>query len=176
MGVESEIWGNLAGAPHTLEYNGKTYKLSLINQKVKVAFEKARLSKAKEALAVLKDVLEPEDYRARLDQMIQKYEAGEFALYAESGLAYLQTIPGMCLLLSLVIGCDENEVMGLVIARQAEIVGHLHLIIRESFPGLALDEPVSDGGTGNVPTSAPPGEASAAKPSETTDPNAPRAA
>ena len=137
MGVVSEVLGN-HGAPHTIDWNGKSYRLSLVDQRVKSAFEKARLAKAKEALAEMKDVLTPEEFARRLDAKIKQYEDGEFEIFSKDGMAFIRTVPGMRLLLSLLIDCDQNELMGLLVAKQQELVKLVGLILRESFPGLEM--------------------------------------
>ena len=158
MGVVSEVLGN-HGAAHTIDWNGKTYRLRLIDQVVKSAFEKARLAKAKEALATLKDVLTPEEYNARLDAKIKQYEAGEMEIFSEEGMAFIKTMPGMRLLLSLMIDCEANELMGLLLARKEELIPLISLILRESFPGIEMtqqtEQAVSDGSASESKTRAP---------------------
>lgn len=137
MGVVSEVLGN-HGAPHILEHAGKKYRLSLIDQRVKSAFEKARFQKAKEALAIIKEDLGAEEYTRQLQEKAAQYEAGEYEIFSPTGMTYIKTIAGMRLLLSLIIDCDQNELMVLVLAKKDEIIPLLGLILRESFPGLEV--------------------------------------
>lgn len=139
MGAVSAALGNF-GAAHEIEYNGKAFRLSLVDQRVKSAFEKARFQKAKEPINLLKDDLAPEEYSRRLQEKIDLYEAGEYEIFSENSVAFLKTLPGIRLLLSLIVDCDPNELMGLVLAKKDELIPMVGLILRESFPGLQFQE------------------------------------
>lgn len=138
MGVVSQVMGNF-GDPHEIEHEGRVYKLSLIDQRVKSAFEKARFQKAKEALTLIKEELGAAEYARQLQEKTDLYVVGEYEIFSESGMAYIRTVAGMRLLLSLIIDCDQNTLMGLILAKKDEIVPLLTLILRESFPGLKIE-------------------------------------
>lgn len=135
MGVTSEILGN-AGVPHQIEHNGKTYTLSLIDQRVQGAFEKRLFEKAKTAEIAFGDCVTPEQLDARLNKLRDSYLAGDFSMISPRGLTFMKSMAGIVFMASLLIGCDEREVMGLMLAKTDELKRLIRLIISESFPGV----------------------------------------
>ena len=141
MGVVSQVLGNY-GAAHEIEHLGRRYKFSLIDQRVKSAFEKARFQKAKAPLLLIKDDVSEAEFGRRLQEKIDLYDAGEYEIFSESSIKYMQTMQGMRLLLSLIVDCDEIELMSLILTKKDELVPLMGVILRESFPGLQI-QPVA---------------------------------
>lgn len=137
MGVTSEILGN-AGAAHVLEHNGKVFKVRLIDQAVKSAFEKRMYERAKHGLIELRDAMTKDEYFARLRELGDNYEAGEYELLSERGLKFIQTTQGVKFLLALLLDCSEEELFSLLTSKGKEITSLINLVIRESFPGLEV--------------------------------------
>lgn len=135
MGTLNEMLGN-AGVPHQLEYNGKVYTFSLIDQRIKAAYEKHMYEREKAALTLLRNEYRPEEYEKRLDALTQRYLDNEFSFLSETGLAHFKrSSEGKFFLLSAIAGCTPNELIDLVVARTTEVTALLDLIIKESFPG-----------------------------------------
>lgn len=129
------------GAPRQITFNGKTYKLSLINQYVKGVFERKLLDANLARLEHLKGRLPVEEYARREKEYYDAYFAGEYSMLGPDTVKKLETPDGAFLLLGAILGddCTENELLGLLISKKAEVLPMLKQIIRESFPG--IEEP-----------------------------------
>lgn len=138
MGVDSEICGN-SGTQHTIEYNGKTYTAMYIDGRFQSLFEKRLYERYKKVEIDLKAERTPDAYQARLDKLADEFLNGEFALMSERAQTFLSKLPGMVFLAGLLLGCPEEEVLPLVVAKAAEIRSLFMLIVKESFPGFDID-------------------------------------
>lgn len=134
MGVESEMWGNTA-QPHEIEWNGKIYKVRLIDGNVKASFERRLFNRARANEDLFKEGRTPEEHKAKLDALADDYLCGAYDIMSPRGLRYMQSHPGMAFLASLLIGCEEKEVYGLVVQKSVEFISLLEVILKESFPG-----------------------------------------
>ena len=139
MGITSQILGN-AGSPYRLTYNGKTYGVRFIDQFVKDAWEKRYFERESRKLEILKGSIAPEDYAARRANLEHDLDRDEFSILSPRSLELLQTLSGVQLLLPLLIGCDFDELIPLVVAKKDEVVSLVNRVIRESFPGVAEPE------------------------------------
>lgn len=137
MSALSEALGN-AGPAYTLTHDGKTYTVRLIDQGVKVAFEKALFERARQAAVSCKDLYSPEAFAARLDQISEAKAVGEYELLSPRGLRLMQTLPGVQLLLSLMLDTDDAIISAIVASQPAEVKSLVKVVLRESFPGLTV--------------------------------------
>ena len=128
------------GPPFKLNIGGKTYTVGLVTQDVKAAYEKELFRKARESVAALRNDLPAEDYRGMMTDLAAKYEAGAFAMEGERGRAMLATPRGSMLVLSLLLGVDEQEVMRVMLADEAQVMAVFRAVLRESFPGVDFAE------------------------------------
>lgn len=140
MGVTSEILGN-AGAPYRLEFDGRTYNVRLIDQVVKDGWEKRFFERDAKKLEILRPVIGEEEYQSRKHGMEADLMEGGYELLSPEGLKFAQTIPGVQLLLSLLVGCTQDELVPLVAAKKEEVLDLLSRVLRESFPG--MDRPAA---------------------------------
>ena len=122
------------GGTHEFIHKGKVYRVSLITQAIKAAYEDRLFAKAKEAALAMRQLMPREDYQAHLRQLNDDYIKGEYAFESARGLEVMQKVPGTVMLCSLLFGIDEMEVLKLVQERQEEVTSLLQLIIKESFP------------------------------------------
>ena len=120
--------------PHEFIHKGKTYKVSLITQEIKAAFERRLFAKAKEAARELKSLMTSEEYQAHLRKLNDEYITGDYAFVSERGLAHIKTVPGMVMLCSLLFDCEEMELIRLVNERQDDVMALIQLVIKGPFP------------------------------------------
>lgn len=122
------------GAAHEFAHGGKVYQVRLVDQDVKIAFQKYLLRKAKEALAGFKDCYTPEEYRAGLESLRAEYEQGGFDFVSPRTANSLQTYAGMLHLVTLIFGVDEAEALSLLATAREEVNALVETVLRESFP------------------------------------------
>lgn len=164
------VEGETLGGSHPFSHNGKDYKVSLINKRIKVAFERALFKKAREALKETRpdyderaaeeaaDLPEIKDkdkrdkavaevyakhaaaYKARQDELEDQYTCGDYTFESAKGQKAIGSAPGMLLLISLTFGVDIEEAFNLLTTAGEEVQAMIKLIIRESFPGVKVEE------------------------------------
>ena len=146
MGITSEILGNAAPA-HELEQGGKVYRFGLIDQAVQAAWEKRLYEKDIEAVKIQKEagLLSGHEYGMALARLTTAYRDGDYEMLSPSGIKLLQTLPGVRLLLALLLACSADEIVQLLLARRAEVVQKVRLVLAESFPGLDLPGTAANG-------------------------------
>lgn len=139
----SELSAALGGAApsYTLVVDGKTYTMGLITQAAKVAFEKALFNKAREAARMMKEDW-GDEYGAKLDELSEKFQEGEFSLEGARGQKSLGKPWGVVMMLSILLGVDQQETMKLMTTHSDELVSLFKLVVKESFPGVKFDEDV----------------------------------
>jgi hypothetical protein len=135
MSALSETLGN-DGPPHELEHNGKTYKVKLIDDYVAAEFEKWLFKQAKRALSTDKDELSPEEYRQKLAALNEEFTDSAYSLMSPRGARALQSPQGMLVLSSMLFGCSQLEMAGLMVDQPQEVVSLIQLVMRESFPSM----------------------------------------
>jgi len=136
MGVLNECLAK----PHVFEHKGRKYKVSLINQDIKLKWEQAMFQRAKDAALGMRDLMTPADYRAHLKQLNDDYISGNYGMDSVMGMKAMQTPQGGLLLVSLLFGVDSTEAICLISERQADVIALLQVIMHESFPGLVGGE------------------------------------
>ena len=142
MGVDSQAAGNYAGC-YSIEHDGKTYPLRLIDQAGKAEWERRLFDRAVTVAEAISRAKPANWLDAKLGQLENEFFAGEFALLAEKSLNLLKTPGGVQLLLSIITGKDVSELAAVILAKKGEVIRKLNLVIRESFPGVQLAaEPV----------------------------------
>lgn len=124
---------------HTIEANGKTYEVGLITQAVKVGYEKRLYQHAKDAVTALRRDMDSEEYVGMLTKLTDAYEEGQFALEGQRGMKAIQSAKGSLILVSLLTGADEIEVMNAVSAKPQEFATVIDTVIKESFPGAKVE-------------------------------------
>lgn len=132
MSVLSEVIGN--SVPHEFIHKGKTYKVGLITQGIKCAFERKLYARAVEAASLMKEAMTATEYQEHLAKLRDDYATGEYAFESNRGQKSLQTIPGIIAICSLLFHTDELDLIKLVNERTADIVSLLQLLLKESFP------------------------------------------
>jgi|ERR1019366_1168180 hypothetical protein len=124
------------GTPHEFQHKGKTYHVSLITQAVKAGFEKRLFAKSKEAASTMRELMDKPDYLAHLKSLNDDYIAGEYAFESQRGLSAVKTVQGFVVLMSLLMGIDETEVLAIITERGDELQLLVRMIFLESFPGM----------------------------------------
>ena len=143
MGVDSQILGNNARG-HRIEHDGLFFELKLIDQEAKAEWERRlyeRAVRAAESLAKLRGDAWLEN---KLVDLENGFFAGEYAFLSEKSLKLLTTPGGVEMLLGILTGKELAELAPVIIAKEKEVKAKLHLIIRESFPGVKMTEPAED--------------------------------
>ncbi len=133
MSALSETLGN-AASPHTITHRGKTYTISLVDQRAKTAFERWNFERDKERLREVKDILPPDDYAIRARALSDAWMGGEFDFESPSSMAAMQTEKGMLALARILIGCSEEEVICLAVERSDDLTAIMELVFKESMP------------------------------------------
>lgn len=157
-----------AGPKHRLTANGKTYPVGLITQAVKVAYEKELYHRARRALADVRAITDKDHYERRLDTLIDRYDAGYYAMESDHGRAVFGTPTGTLLMVSLLLGATaangditplpETEAMNVLMAAPEEAASLLKLVIKESFPDLPPEPDAAPGDTAGPKADPPAGE------------------
>lgn len=156
MSALSEALGNAAPG-HRISHRGQTYQVSLVDQKVKVAFERRLFERHKETLLGLKEAYTPQEYRDRLAELQEAYTLGELGLLSPAGVRFLKSVTGIQLLLSLLVGASEDQILQLVMEKPDEVRGLIGTILAESFPGVSagVTAPATPPVTGEQDPNAP---------------------
>jgi hypothetical protein len=138
----SELSNALGGAApkHTISANGKTYSVGLVTQAVKIAFEKALFQKAREGCKALREDLDPDQYLSLMEKLAKAYEDGDFAMEGSRGKKAIQSPQGAVLILSLLMGCDAQEVLQALLSNESEVLTVFRVVMKESFPGVKFEE------------------------------------
>ena len=144
MGVDSSAVGNFA-APHKIEHEGVTYTISLIDQNAKAEWERRLFARAVQVADIIATSKGEAWKEGKLVELNDEFMGGEFALLGEKSLKLLQTPGGIQLIMSILTGRDILELAPLVMERNKELQAMLHLVIRESFPGLKIPPPSTNG-------------------------------
>lgn len=139
MGVDCNILGN-SGPGHVIEHDGVAYRIGLIDQKAKAEFEESLFRRAVKAAEILARCKPAGWLEKTLAECNDAFMAGEFGLLTERGLKVLQTPGGVQLLLSILTGRDVVELVPVITAKKDQVKALIHLVIRESFPGVKIVE------------------------------------
>ena len=131
MSALKQALGN-DGAPHLFEHDGVSYEVSLITQEVETAFSEWLWGRARKVACDLYSALGDEKLTAELEKLGRLYLDGEFAFESATTAEALKTKAGVLKLCSLLWGCDEKEMVRLIVARGPEINTLLGVILAES--------------------------------------------
>jgi hypothetical protein len=131
----SSMLGN-AGEPITLAHAGKTYRFSLITQRVKSAWERRLRGRALEAFADLRQD-DPEGYALAVQGVGRDHAAGRYAWGGDLSNQASGTEAGVLALVSLLVGVPEAEAAALATARPVDVENALEAVYVESFPHAA---------------------------------------
>ena len=164
MGVLGEtLAGNSDLSRHVLEIGGRKVTVKLIDQGVKLGFERHFYAATRERAQEMCDAelaaaaarqaspSELEKLHAEHEELLvdlkDDYQTGKFALLSRRGRKSLSEPEGMLRLLTLLTGCTESELFATLRdrAKQAEINSVLSAVIAESFPGIAAHSAGSPG-------------------------------
>ncbi len=133
MSELSKVLGN-AAPPHQIAHGGKTYSFWLLDQPRRVAFEKRLYQTAREAVYADREHMTSEEYVGRLEKVREQYEMGEFAFMGERAMRLLKTPKGAMLLLEVLTGESESDLMNLLVARPEEVNAVVATVMAESLP------------------------------------------
>lgn len=130
MSALSEIVGT-ASEPHSFTHNGKVYTARMIDDAMKVAWERRLLDRNRE---FWRESLTRAEYIAKLEQLNEKYMGGAYSMLSPFGLKMLNSTEGQLILACLIFDLTQLQVIGLMTERKADVTGLIKLIIRESLP------------------------------------------
>lgn len=139
MGVDSQSVGNDSAA-HRIFHDGKCYEFRLVDQNAKADWEKRLYEKACSAAEVMARRKPADWLEAKLLELDNAFLAGDFSLFADGSVKLLNKPAGVELLLSIITGKDIGELAPLLLSKPKEVKAKIHLILRESFPGVQLAE------------------------------------
>jgi len=132
MGVLNEC----LAAPHEFVHKDKIYKVSLINQAIKLKYEQAMFARAKEAALVMRDLMDASQYRDHLKQLNDDYISGAYGMDSPRGLETLKSTWGGVTLIALLFGIDNHEAVKLLTERKDDVTALLEVVLHESFPAV----------------------------------------
>lgn len=146
----------ILATPHVFEHRGKTYKVALVDQNVKAAYENYLYARAKEALKQSRDMYTGREYMQAVGRLNNDFIAGKYAFLSKRGAGSLKTPQGVCKLMSLLFDVDEQEMWLLIGERSEDVTSLLDVIMAESFPGVADKAKEHAVLAGKVEAEAPP--------------------
>jgi vacuolar-type H+-ATPase subunit D/Vma8 len=133
MSELSRCLGN-EGNPFEIKASKKTYKLKLVDQAIKVNFEKRLYEHAKHAVLLLRKDLTSDEFMSLLKDLTQSYQDGDFDMAGPRGKKAMEGHLGALTLLSLLMGCDELEAAQVAQEKPEEFQAAMKAIMHESFP------------------------------------------
>ena len=143
MATVSEALG-AAGAPHELTLDGTAVRFSLITQKVKSEFERWLYQRAVQGLIAMKEIAGPMAMpmvSSALATIANDLSAGKYAWNGAHYFEAMQTLSGMCKLLSLLSRDPSGRAVPAerfeewLTGNYSEEIGHLFKVIfEESLP------------------------------------------
>lgn len=143
MGVDTEILGN-HGPKHSITHDGVVYHVRLIDQWAKAEWEQRLYDRAIHAARVISKRHPKGWLEDKLVKIDDDFINGEFAFFTEKSLKLIMTPPGVELLLTILTGKDLAELAPMIIAKPEEVKAVLHMVIKESFPGVKLEKAKED--------------------------------
>lgn len=134
----SDTVGNLLNSSGegslTIEYNGKKYTAGLITQKVKAEFEKSMEKKALDSIFLMKDRLEPVEFREAISSVTRDIASGIYSFGSENSIASLSTPSGALAFASILFSAPENEVQDVMLAKNDRFEAVMEIVRDKSFP------------------------------------------
>lgn len=147
MSALSETLGNAKGVPpHQIEANGKVYTARLWDDGLAVGYERRLYDKAVEVERqnFEKGIFDRKMFNHRLDRITDRYAAGQYSFTGEVGEGVMKTRAGMLVILSLILGVPEMEVVRIIVARPSETTALFKLVLKESIPGIKFGKAKKD--------------------------------
>ncbi len=139
MSELSKVLGN-AAPPHQIAHEGRTYGFWLLDQARKVAFEKRLYQQAREAVYADREHMTSDEYVKRLEVVREQYEMGEFAFMGDRAMKLLTKPKGALLLLEVLTGETEEDLVPLLLARPEEVNAVVATVMAESLPKKRADK------------------------------------
>lgn len=128
------------GPPFKLILKNKTYNVGLINQDVKVAYEKDLYAKSIESVSAMRAHLAADDYKGMMQELASRFTRGDFAMEGKEGKELFNTPRGVLLITSLLLGVDGAEAMRVMMEDEAQVLAVIQSVMSESFPGVSFEE------------------------------------
>jgi len=133
------VLGECLAEAHEFVHKDKVYKVGLVNQAVKLKFERALFHRAKEAALEMRDLMTPDEYRDHLKQLNDDYIGGQYGMDSPRGLEVLRSVQGGITLVALLFGVDNAEAVQLIMERKDDVTALLQVVLHESFPAMNGD-------------------------------------
>lgn len=141
----------------SVEHRGKKYELRLITFGMMAEIEVKHFEEAKDRLKKMAALYSPAKMDEKADELYQRYDDGDFGFLSAAGQAWIKKPAGAALLLQLVLGVPEEELIPLLAAKGDEIKQKLDQIVKESLPTLKKAAPERvEGLDGVTPDGGPP--------------------
>jgi hypothetical protein len=125
--------GEILGGHHNFVHRKKTYRVGMVDQNAKLAYERWLFQRARDVARDLRVCMTAEQYAAHLKELNDAYLEGEYAFESERGRKSLGTFKGMLSICSILWGCDEAEMLLLIKERSEDVSSLLAVVLRESF-------------------------------------------
>lgn len=122
-----------AAPPHQICHEGRVFTFGLIDQARKSEFEKRLYQQAREGVYVDREHMTSEEYLRRLDGVRKAYELGEYGVLGSIGQEVLGRPKGSMLLLQIITGESEDDLLPLLQARGEEVNQLVKVVLDESF-------------------------------------------
>lgn len=123
------------GPKKTIEHNGKVYSAApVLTHRLMLTIEARVFERSKSALADLKDMFTPDEYRAEAAALLAKRQSGGFAFESEGTQSFLETMEGRLTVTAVLLGIDTDEAIALALARPDELKDLVEEITEDSFP------------------------------------------
>lgn len=130
---------SMLGRKHQFEHRGKTYELSPLTQEIKSDMEKKFFELKKETLKKMKDLYDPDEFRAERKTLENDYLEGNFTPESEKFHSFIKTKNGSLLFASVLFGVTQDQIIQLfaeveVDGRSEDLQDAISLVITESYP------------------------------------------
>jgi hypothetical protein len=136
--------------PRGIDFQGKRYTFQPITLGILEQIEVKHFEQAKKRLKDMKDVLDEDTYAKKGLQLYEEYDQGNFGFFAARGQTWIRSPAGAMLLLRLVLGVEEKELIPLVLTKGEELKREMDLVLKEAGLQTAATE-APGGGTTEAP-------------------------
>lgn len=125
-----------AAPPHQITHEGRTYTFHVLDQPRKNAIEKRLYQRARECVYLDREHMSSEEYTRRLEEVRQTYEKSGYSFYSKHFTDLLGTERGAMLLLEVLTGETEEDLVALMLARPEEVKSLIRVVLEESVSRL----------------------------------------
>jgi len=122
------------GTPITVVCGDETFTMSLIKEKVREEFQETLHTRAKKYTLGMRTDVDEVTYAKMLSDLRREYLAGEFAIDGKQGSEFIQTVHGIILLLSILMGLPPGRVRELMLDYSEELKSALEVVVSQSTP------------------------------------------